>query len=331
MHVTPASTDARASRTKRWAARLMAPAAVALAASALAAAPAAQAAALPDASTNYHFTTLDNAADPTFNQLLGINDSGVIAGYFGSGQTGHPNKGYELLSPYSQGDYRNENFPGSAQTQVTGLNNGGITVGFWVDANGNNHGFYAFHRHHSRTVDFPTHDYASPQVDQLLGVNDRGITVGFYTDKNGMNHGYSYNILRHKFHSITVPGDSNLTASGINDLGDVAGFATNADGTTEAVLLRSDGKVFHLEVPGATATQAFGVGNGDEVVGQYTVGTGSGAQTHGFVWAPGLGFQNVDDPNGVGATTINGVNDHGDLVGFYTDSAGNTDGLLATP
>jgi hypothetical protein len=50
--------------------------------------------------------------------------------------------------------------------------------------------------------------------------------------------------------------------------------------------------------------------------------------THGFIWAPGFGFQNVDDPNGVGATTVNGVNDHGRLVGFYTDSAGNTNGFL---
>ena len=39
----------------------------------------------------------------------------------------------------------------------------------------------------------------------------------------------------------------------------------------------------------------------------------------------------VDDPHGHGTTTINGVNDHGDLVGFYTDSAGNTDGMLALP
>ena len=33
----------------------------------------------------------------------------------------------------------------------------------------------------------------------------------------------------------------------------------------------------------------------------------------------------------MGTTTINGVNDAGDLVGFYVDEAGNTDGLLATP
>ena len=93
--------------------------------------------------------------------------------------------------------------------------------------------------------------------------------------------------------------------------------------------MRSDGKVFHLSVPGATATQAFGVNDGDEVVGDYTTGTGASATTDGFVWAPGFGFQTVDDPNGMGATTINGVNDRGTLVGFYTDSAGNTDGLLA--
>jgi hypothetical protein len=39
----------------------------------------------------------------------------------------------------------------------------------------------------------------------------------------------------------------------------------------------------------------------------------------------------LDDPHGQGTTTINGVNDAGDLVGFCTDSAGNTDGMLALP
>ncbi len=44
------------------------------------------------------------------------------------------------------------------------------------------------------------------------------------------------------------------------------------------------------------------------------------------------GFTTVDDPHGAGTTTtINGVNDRGQVVGFYTDAAGNTDGMLATP
>ena len=49
-------------------------------------------------SGGYHFRTVDNARDLTFNQLLGVNNEGVIAGYFGSGAQGHPNQGY-LLRP----------------------------------------------------------------------------------------------------------------------------------------------------------------------------------------------------------------------------------------
>lgn len=48
--------------------------------------------------TTYTFETLNNAAGPTFNQLLGINSAGSISGHFGSGAAGHPNKGY-LLAP----------------------------------------------------------------------------------------------------------------------------------------------------------------------------------------------------------------------------------------
>ena len=65
--------------------------------------------------------------------------------------------------------------------------------------------------------------------------------------------------------------------------------------------------------------------------GRVAVGSGSSAVTHGFTWRPGYGFRTVDDSHGQGTTTINGVNDAGDLVGFYTDSAGNTDGMLALP
>ena len=84
--------------------------------------------------------------DPTFNQLLGINDSGLIAGYFGSGEAAHPNRGYRVSAPYGQGNFHSENFPHSAQTQVTGLNNTGITVGFYVDSAGAQQGFYYSHR-----------------------------------------------------------------------------------------------------------------------------------------------------------------------------------------
>jgi hypothetical protein len=281
----------------------------------------------PDGSANYTYTTLNNAQDPTFNQLLGINLSGQIAGYFGSGATGHPNKGYTLISPYGQANYVNENFPGSVQTQVTGLNNKGITVGFWVDAAGNNNGFYAVNGKTFTTANAPQSGNATPRVDQLLGVNDSGVAVGFFNGPGGSSHAYTYNINTKVYKGYSIAGASSVTATAINNLNDIAGFETQPNGKVVSFLQPPNGKLITLSVPGATATQALGINDGDEVVGDYTVG----AQTFGFAWSPGFGFQTVNDPNGVGSTTINGVNDRGQLVGFYTDAAGNTDGLLAKP
>ena len=294
------------------------------------------------ATIGYGFSTLDNANDPTFNQLLGINNSGEIAGYFGSGAADHPNKGYQLFPPYGQADYANENFPGSVQTQVTGLNDQGDTVGFWSSMNNSsmvndNFGFYKLKGHMFHSVQFPTGDNASPVVDQLLGINDHDVAVGFYTNGQGSNRGYTYNIRTRQFTRVLVPGyptgtaGPTLTAAAINNHGDVAGFYTDRNGNTDAFLDYKHGYFRTLDYPGATATQAFGVNDHDEVVGAYTDGTGSSAVMHGFTWTPGGGFGTVDDPHGIGTTTINGVNDAGNLVGFYVDAAGNTDGLLATP
>lgn len=80
------------------------------------------------------FENIINSNDPTFNQALGINNAGTIAGYFGSGMAGHPNQGYTVGSPYGQANFTNENFPSSVQTQVTGINNIGTTVGFWSNS-----------------------------------------------------------------------------------------------------------------------------------------------------------------------------------------------------
>ncbi|HTT55280.1 MAG TPA: hypothetical protein VMH35_28145 [Streptosporangiaceae bacterium] len=286
--------------------------------------------------TTYRFSKLDNAHDVTFNQLLGINDHGKIVGYFGSGAAGHPNKGYQLLPPYTQQNYLNENFPGSVQTQVTGLNNHGVTVGFWSSMNNanmvnDNHGFVDVHGHF-RTADFPTGSPASPPVDQLLGVNDNGIAVGFYTDGAGTNHGYRYNIGTGRFRPIVDPNApaASLTAAAINDIGGVAGFYTNpATGNTDG-FLKQHGQFIDLAAPGASSTMALGVNNFDEVVGVYTPSSNSQA-LDGFTWTPQRGFTTVNDPHGIGTTTVNGVNDRGQLVGFYVDRAGHTDGFLASP
>lgn len=285
----------------------------------------------------YQVVKLNDARDETFNQLLGINDQGVIAGYFGSGAAGHPNRGYALIPPFAQHSFLNENFPRSAQTQVTGLNDDDVTVGFWSKQNNasmtdNNFGFYEqdgrFH-----DVNFPIGDAASPPVDQLLGVNNRGIAVGFFTNNGGLSRGYEYNIRTHRFTRVEIPGarglGPSLTAAAINNRGDVAGFYNKTSAQVDAFLKLHSGKFITLAYPGATMTQAFGVNDSDEVVGTYTTGTGNAAVTHGFTWRNGK-YTRVNI-SGASSTAVNGVNDLGDLVGFFTDAKGNTDGFLALP
>jgi hypothetical protein len=289
--------------------------------------------------SGYQIVSLNDQRDLTFNQLLGINNAGLIAGYFGSGAEGHPNKGYVLRPPFAQADFGNENFPGSVQTQVTGLDDIGITVGFWskqdtASMTNDNFGFYSFHGRFFN-VNFPTGDNAKPPVNQLLGVNNEGVAVGFYTNGQGNNRGYEYDIYTRRFTRVLMPGapqgvaGPSLTAAAINNHGDVAGYYNKTASVVDAFLKMHSGQFITLAFPGASMTQAFGVNDADEVVGAYTTGSGNSAVSHGFTWRAGK-FTTVNI-GGASSTTINGVNDEGDLVGFFTDAKGNTDGFVALP
>jgi uncharacterized membrane protein len=299
-------------------------------AAAFALAPAAAHAAVHSQTTSYTFTTLDNSHDPAFNQLLGINTKNVISGYFGSGATGSPNKGYLLKSPYAQSDYTNENFPHSAQTQVTALNNDGDTAGFWINAQGTNLGFVRWNGVYASYTD-PNAPKTPGSVTQIVGINDSGDAVGFWVNNQGSNRAFELNQATGTFTAIHVPGVS-WSANGINNNGDIVGSATGSEGVTTGWLMHN-GQLVSFQYPGGSDTQAFGVNDSDEIVGTYMK---AGVQ-HGFVLTDPLGptshWQTVDDPqeSAPGQTFINGLNDAGDLVGFYCASATQCNGFLAQP
>jgi hypothetical protein len=291
------------------------------------------------AAAQYTLSSLDSASDLAYNKLLGINNLGHIAGYYGSGRAGQRSRGYVVRPPYSQARYQPISFPGSAQTQLTGLNDQGVQVGFWSvpatagpvggTVGGDLGGYLDNGRFHA--VSFPARDGARPPANQLLGVNDHDVAVGFYTDDRGFDHGYQYAIATRRFTAVTVPGASSVVAAAINNPGSVAGYFTDRAGVTEGFVLGPTGRLSVLSVPRATMTQALGLNDSGEVVGDYQLGTGSRAARHGFTWTERHGFRTVDGPDGAVSTTINGINNAGDLVGYYTDAAGRTDGLLATP
>lgn len=280
----------------------------------------------------FTFSTLDNPGDPTFNQLLGINDHGVIVGYFGAGTAGHPNIGYEISPPYTA--FKSNNQPGSVQTQATGINNAGLTTGFWSDTNiGNNmDANFAF-------VRMPTGKNftyisaidplvaSSPRIGQALGINNSNVAAGFYLDAAGTSHGYTYSLSTAAYTPVNVPGSTSVAATGINDNGQVSGsFNTKSNKTFGFVKNANGGVVTHFSVPGSTNTQLLGINNQGVAVGFYTDGQNV---PHGLYYTPGTGvWLPVNDPNGALGTVVNGINNMNQLVGFYTDAAGNVHGML---
>ena len=102
--------------------------------------------------------------------------------------------------------------PVRCRLQVTGLNDDGVTVGFWADANGDNFGFVEFNGHFINVFDphAPKSAAGSPSVEQLLGINDKETAVGFYTDAQGNNHGFTYDLFNGRFEAVSV-----VTKSGV--------------------------------------------------------------------------------------------------------------------
>ena len=283
---------------------------------------------------------LDNPGDPNFNQLLGINDGRVIAGYFGDG-TMVPNNGYVLVP---RNHYSVENFThlpsgdSASQTQAIGINNKPLVdvVGFYTDnATGFTHGFLDSNGVQS-TLDDPAGSPPNVKapVQNLLGINDFGKAAGFWTDAAGHEHGFVVQINAQAVSSsrfieippADFPGAVATQASDITDRDNVCGFWTDANGNNHGFFgrLGSRPATFNVTIDGmaAMSTSPFGCNNQGDVVGSFTDSSGA---VHGFIWSHGR-FRRVDATGssqtaafGVAGTLINGINDQGDIVGFFSD------------
>ena len=290
--------------------------------------------AVSSAKAAYSFTTINSTGgNADFTQLLGINNAGTIAGYFGDG-TVVPNNGFTIAPPYGSGNFTAENFTSAAQTQVVGINNNGATVGFYVSADGSNHGF--IHEGSTfTTVDNPLS--GTPTFNQLLGINDNSLAAGFYVNGSGVTEGELVNLSTPSspaFTAVTVPAaydPTSTTATDVNNSDVVSGFFTNGAGAVEG-FVQSGGTFIPLNFGADTSTMAFGLNNKDQVVGAYVDAQGN---TDGFVynWVTQQ-LTTINDPNadgttsfGVEGTLVNGINDNGQLVGFYANSLGTPDAV----
>jgi PEP-CTERM motif len=271
-------------------------------------------------------------ANPTFTQALGINGSDTIVGYGNATAF----DGFVLTLPPVPGNFTRENYPNPSPppstffTQVTGIDAGGDTVGFYVTnpVLGTTSGFGKVASGPFFTINQPGFVF-----NQVLGVNQVGSEVAGYstTDPTGMTGQKAFTATGPAFTSFTdinalLPANFNSQATGVNNAGTVVGFYQDALGNFHAFEDLA-GLINSFEYPGSMSTQALGINDLDEIVGDYV--DPLNGNMYGFLDNGGV-FTSLD-PFGSTAVTANGINDKGIIVGFYVNGIGNTIGFATVP
>ena len=147
---------------------------------------------------------------------------------------------------------------------------------------------------------------SGPDVVNAQGVNNLALVVGFYVGTDGQDHGFMTN--------VSSARNGSLSGTPVADP-----TIPNVPGE-----------------PGATFvfSQILGVNDSGIAVGYYGDSTTS---QHGFLYNTITGnYMFLDDPaeqfsNGVEVTQITGIDNSGEIAGFYSDSAGVFHGFVACP
>ncbi len=250
-------------------------------------------------------TFYGSGSDNTY--ALGINNSNVAVGYYlDSSALAH---GFM----WAAGAVTQITFPGAVQTGCLGITDAGIITGFYVDASGIEHGF---------TDNAGV--FTSSDLTEVYGMNATGSIVGFYVDPNGVIDGYFASPVTFKPVTVVVPKALSTGIYAINNTDVMSGQFTDASGINHGMIL-SGSKVTKIDVPGATAGTTFceGINSTSQVVCNYQDSSGL---YHAVKYAAGK-FTKIPV---AGSTQVvaYGINDAGDLSGYFVDVAGNTHGFL---
>lgn len=264
------------------------------------------------------YLNIIDPANPTFTQALGINGSETIVGYGNATIF----DGFQLTLPPVAGNFTRENIPGATGgTQVTGIDAAGDTVGFYVNPDGSNHGFFK-----PFGVPFATVDQPGTVFNQLLGINQAGTEIAGYSSTifSGATGQQAFSLVGTTYTNINalLPVNFNSQATGVNNAGTVVGFYQYDTLGDFSAFVDNGGLITSFQVPGSISTQALGINDLGEIVGDYILG----GEMFGFLDNGGV-FSPLNPP-GATSATANGINDSGRIVGFYTAANGNTIGFL---
>jgi uncharacterized membrane protein len=277
--------------------------------------PAKPAAATP-ASAQYDFIKIEIPGS-TGAYAYNINDGRLVTGdYFDASGNGH---GFL----WHDGNVETLDHPGSLDSLPSATNNLGVGVGLIGDGATGRAATYSLLTGAWTTLpDVPGMPY-----NYGTGINDLGVAVGAAGSNlgdleaeysGGCNAAWIRNPLTSAYSFFSVPGAANgVCPNSINDLGQVAGGVFDAGGEPHGFL--KDGESYTtFDVPGAArGTGASQINNEGEIAGAWYDAAG----THGYVRSADGQFTIVDVP-GTSNSADYGINDRGDLCGYYSDASG---------
>lgn len=180
------------------------------------------------------------------------------------------------------------------------------------------------------TIDIPT-PKGQLGFTTVADINEKGEITGGFTDSNLGPYGF---ILDKKLRPTAIQCTKDVVSTepqAINKHGEIAGFANVITDRIKIpvppfeILITKDsgffldkrGRCTILDFPGANLTEAIGVNDDGQVIGDYRDAAG---KFHGFFWDAGL-FLTIDAPfpeATISAPTA--INNLGQIVGYYFDN-----------
>jgi len=216
--------------------------------------------------------------------------------------------------------YTNIDIPGASNSFASNINSSGQIVGGYVDSLGTEHAYVTDKRGGFTTVDFPgaVSTFGS-------GINDQGDVVGSYVDTAGTTHAFL--LSNGNLSSLDPPGSIFTLAFQINNRGQIVGEYDPGTGPIHGFVFEN-GTFTDIDqgvvANGFTFTEAVGINNRGEITGDFF----DPNMFRSFVDRSDV-FQQFEVPS-QGDTFMGGLNDSGDIVGFFVDTNFSFHGFLKT-